>query len=67
MVKTYSQISIAIDLIQEEYNTSNPIIIAEKIKDTLGLSYTIHQIADYLDMDENFELESNKMYYNIKY
>jgi hypothetical protein len=67
MIKPYSELSVAIDLIQNEYKTSNPIIIAEKLKEIFGMSYTIHQISDYLDISEDFELESQKVYYQINY
>jgi hypothetical protein len=67
MVKQYSELSVAIDLIQNEYNTSNPIIIAEKLKEIFGMSYTIHQISDYLELSEDFELESAKVYYQLNY
>lgn len=67
MVKQYSELSVAIDLIQNEYKTSNPIIIAEKLKEIFDMSYTIHQIADYLDISEDFELESAKVYYQLNY
>jgi len=67
MVKQYSELSVAIDLIQNEYKTSNPIIIAEKLKEIFDMSYTIHQIADYLDISEDFKLESAKVYYQLNY
>lgn len=59
----YSQLAIAIDIICNEYKTSNPIIIAEMIQNDLGLDYTIHQISDYLDINklEDFEKESLKI------
>jgi hypothetical protein len=49
--KPYSQLSLAIDLIRNEYPTWNPIILAEKLEEVLGLEYSIHQISDYLDME----------------
>jgi hypothetical protein len=49
--KPYSQLSLAIDLIQCEYPIRNPILIAEKLEEVLGLEYSIHQISDYLDME----------------
>jgi hypothetical protein len=49
--KLYSQLSLAIDLIRNEYPTWNPIILAEKLEEVLGLEYSIHQISDYLDME----------------
>ena len=65
MVKLYSQLSLAIDLVSHEYQTSNPIIIAEMIEKDLNLEYNIHQIADYMDINklEDYEKQSNKIQY----
>lgn len=61
--KLYSELSMAIDLVSFEYQTSNPIIIAEKLQQDLGMKYTIHQIADYMDINkmEDFEQQSNNI------
>lgn len=62
----YSQLGLAIDLIVEEYGTLNPIIISEKIQEDLGLYYSIHQIMDFMNHDEDdtyYERESNKIKY----
>ena len=69
LVKKYSELSIAVDIISDTYNTHNPIILSEKIEQDLGLEYTIHQISDYLCIDriEDFEKESLKQEYNINY
>jgi hypothetical protein len=69
MVKPYSQLAIAVDLVSYEYKTSNPIIIAEKIEEDLGLEYSIHQIADYMDINklEDYEKQSNKIEYEQNY
>lgn len=63
LYQEYSQLHLAIDLVSHEYQTSNPIIIYEKIEQDLGLNYTIHQICDYLDISklEDYEKESNKI------
>ena len=60
----YYELAFAIDLVSYEYKTGNPVIIAEKIEQDLGLEYSIHQVSDYLDINKNedFEKESNKMY-----
>lgn len=69
MTKPYSQLGLAIDLVVNEYGTSNPIEIVEKIQEDLGLYFTIHQVMDYLDINklEDYEKESKlqqfKMYY----
>jgi hypothetical protein len=65
MVKQYSQLSLAVDLVSYEYKTSNPIIISEKIEEDLGLEYTIHQVADYMDINkfEDYEKQSNMIQY----
>ena len=69
MTKPYSQLAIAVDLVSYEYQTSNPIIIAEKIEEDLGLEYSIHQIADYMDINklEDYEKQSNKIEYEQNY
>ena len=65
MIKPYSQLAIAVDLVSYEYKISNPIIIAEKIEEDLGLEYSIHQIADYMDINklEDYEKQSNRIKY----
>jgi len=69
MTKPYSQLAIAVDLVSYEYKTSNPVIIAEKIEEDLGLEYSIHQIADYMDINrlEDYEKQSNKIEYEQNY
>ena len=69
MTKPYSQLAIAVDLVSFEYKTSNPIIIAEKIEEDLGLECSIHQIADYMDINrlEDYEKQSNKIEYEQNY
>ena len=61
--KPYSQLAVAVDIISEEYKTSNPVIIAEMIQNDLGLDYTIHQISDYLDINrlEDYEKINNEI------
>ncbi|HEX8586108.1 MAG TPA: hypothetical protein VF680_17080 [Allosphingosinicella sp.] len=65
MTKPYSDLSVAVDIVMETYNTSNPIIISEKIQEELGLEFTIHQISDYLAVDrmEDYEQESLRQEY----
>lgn len=67
MQKPYSQLAVAVDIIANEYKTSNPIIISEMIQNDLGLDYTIHQVSDYLDINklEDYEKESNKILNNM--
>ena len=69
MVKPYSQLAIAVDLVSYEYQTSNPVIIAEMIEQDLNLEYNIHQIADYIDINklEDYEKQSNKIEYQQTY
>lgn len=61
--KLYREIAVGIDLVSYEYKTNNPIIIAEKLQEDLGMNYTIHQISDYLDINrlEDYEYESRRM------
>jgi hypothetical protein len=65
--KKTSNIALAIDLVQHEYKTNNPIIIAEKIHEDLNMDFSIHEIADYLEMNsDNLHKESEKIkYYSI--
>ena len=69
MTKPYSQLAMAVDLVSYEYKTSNPIIIAEKIEEDLGLEYSIHQINDYMNINrlEDYEKQSNKIEYEQNY
>ena len=66
MIKPYSQLAIAVDLVSYEYKTSNPIIIAEKIQQDLDMDISIHAISDYLSINENYENESLKIKYYSK-
>lgn len=64
MIKAYSEIAFGIDLIAEVYNTFNPIIIAEKLKEDLDISVTIHQVIDYYELHHNYTFEEPiKEYY----
>ncbi len=68
MNKPYSELSFAVDLIQEEFGLKNPIEIVDKIEEVFDMSFTIHQVADYLDINrQDYELESKKQYYLINY
>ncbi len=65
--KPYSQLALAIDLTSKEFKTRNPVILAEKIQEIFDLEYTVHQIGDYLSInDEDYERESNRVtYYSV--
>lgn len=64
MIKPYSEIAIAIDLVAEVYKTFNPIIIAEKCKEDLDISLTIYQVIDYYELHYNYTFEEPiKEYY----
>jgi hypothetical protein len=65
----YSQLDIAIDLVMNEYKVSNPIEIVELIQQDLDLYFTVHQVMDYLEINqENWEIESQKInYYENNY
>lgn len=58
-------LQIAIDLISHAYKTSEPLLIAEKIYEDLGICVTVHQVTDYLDINklEDFEKESQVIQY----
>ena len=68
-IKKYSSLALAIDLVSNEYKTRNPIIIAEKIQQDLNMEFSIHEIADYLEINqENWVTESQKInYYENNY
>lgn len=54
----------AIDLVMEQHQITNPILISEKIAEDLDMDVTIHQIMDYLEINqENWEIESQKIQY----
>lgn len=67
--KPYSEFSFAIDLIINEYDLTNPILIAEKVKEELDIDLSIHQIADYLEVElkEDHSKVNRAQYYNIIY
>ena len=64
-IKQYSQLSMLVDLVSHHYQTSNPILISEHIKEDFGLDYTIHQISDYLEVNrfEDYERQSREIEY----
>lgn len=59
----------AIDLVMEEHKITNPILISEKIQEDLDMEVSIHQVMDYLEINqENWEVESQKInYYEHNY
>lgn len=67
MIKQFSELAFAVDLVSEVYNTYNPIIIAEKCEDDLDVHLTIDQIIDYYESlnIEYYKHEEN--YFNFYY
>ncbi len=64
--QVYSEFAVAIDLIMNEYKTSNPIEISELIYQDLGMCTTIHQVSDYLDINrQDYEKQSSKIKYSL--
>ena len=59
----------AIDLVMEQHQITNPILISEKIQEDLEMDVTIHQVMDYLEINqESWEIESQKIqYYETNY
>ena len=59
----------AIDLVMEQHQITNPILISEKIQEDLEMDVTIHQVMDYLEINqENWLQESQKIeYYETNY
>jgi len=60
--------AMAIDLVSFEYRTSNPVLLAELIHQDLGIDYSIHQIADHLDINriDDYEKQSKEVEYEFK-
>lgn len=62
--KHYSEYMFAIDLVMEEHRLTNPIQIAEQIEKDLDMEVSIHQISDYLEINnEDWLKESQKIEY----
>jgi len=63
----YSDQALAIDLVMEQYQTSNPLLISEYIYQDLDLDLSIHAISDYLDINrmDNFYKQSKTQEYNL--
>ena len=59
----------AIDIVMEQHQITNPILISEKIQKDLEMDVTIHQVMDYLEINqENWVTESQKInYYENNY
>lgn len=68
IIKEYSEKAVAIDLVMDMYKTSNPIIIAEKLEEDLNIEMSIHQISDYLDINnQDYEKQSLQQEYHLYY
>jgi len=65
--QNFSTLALAIDLVYTEYKTKNPVKLAQHIHEDLGIELSIHEIADYLEINsEDFPKESRKIeYYSI--
>lgn len=63
----YSEKLLAIELIKDNYKHVNPFELIQKAKEDLDVTLTIQDIQDYLQVTEDFEMESNKIEvrYNI--
>ena len=68
-MKNYSEFRFAIDLIIDVYGITNPVLIAEKVKEDLDIELSIHQISDYLEVEhrEDYSKVNRMQYYNINY
>ena len=52
----------------EEYNITNPILIAEKAKEIFDTDVSIHYISDYLTINhEDLEKSNRQQYYQLNY
>ena len=58
MIKPYSEVSLAVDLITNEYGDISPVQICVKSKEDLDIIITPSEVIDYLNISEDFEKES---------
>ena len=63
--KIETDVSIAIDLIVDAYNLTNPLEIQEKIEQTLGMEIRISNIVDYLNIEEDFTVAERFITYGL--
>lgn len=63
MIKKYSELSVAIDLIIEVYQSYNPIVIVEFCEQDLDVLLTIDQVIDYLQLHYNYTFEEEYVQY----
>lgn len=63
MIKKYSELAFAIDLIIEVYQTYNPIVIVEFCEQDLDVLLTIDQVIDYLQLHYNYTFEEEYVQY----
>jgi hypothetical protein len=57
----YNEKTLAINLVNESYKNLNPFELIQKAKEDLDVILTIQDIQDYLQVTEDFEMESNKI------
>lgn len=68
MIKEYSDVAVAIDLVQDAYGLTNPFDIQAKIEEELDMELHINQIIDYLKIEiEDYEKESRIIEYGYYY
>lgn len=54
----FTEETFAIDLLSDFHKTTNPETIKEKALEDLDLELTISQIKDYLNREDDYEMES---------
>lgn len=54
----FTEKTFAIDLISDFHKTSDPNIIKYKVKEDLDIDLTISEIIDYLNREDDYEMES---------
>jgi hypothetical protein len=57
----YSEVTFAIDIISDAYNTTDPVEIVAKSKEILSIDMTVSQVMDYLCHTEDFEYSSRSI------
>lgn len=60
-MKIYSEKTFAVDLISDAYPGSSPEEIARRIREELDIWITPGEVRDYLEYEEDFEVESNRV------
>tara|TARA_R110000851_G_C12718350_1_gene528173 strand:- start:276 stop:497 length:222 start_codon:yes stop_codon:yes gene_type:complete len=61
----YNHIKLAIDLVTDTYNITEPFEIQEKIEEDLDMEIHINDILKHLKINKNYENTTNNINNNI--